>query len=83
MMASDVTSGKTKTTPTPVANPITTDTQMERILNQQAQASTTVAPATPTSPSAPAATTTPASPAATNKTSTTLPASNIDFTAAS
>ena len=46
-MASDVTSGKTKTTPTPVANPITTDTQMERILNQQAQASTTVAPATP------------------------------------
>ena len=59
-----------------------TDTQVERILNQQAQASTTVAPATPTSPSAPAATTTPASPAATNTTSTTLPASNIDFTAA-
>ena len=81
-MASNVTSGKTKTTPTPVAKPITTDTQMERILNQQAQASTTVAPATPTSPSAPAATTTPASPAATNTTSTTLPASNIDFTAA-
>ena len=82
MMASEVTSGKTKTTPTPVANPITTDTQMERILNQQAQASTTVAPATPTLPSAAAATTTPASPAATNTTSTTLPASNIDFTAA-
>jgi len=81
-MASNVTSGKTKTTPTPVAKPITTDTQMERILNQQAQASTTVAPATPTSPSAPAATTTPASPTATNTTSTTLPASNIDFAAA-